>query len=212
MLNAPQDLHAELVPTALPTALSSVRSCRQKCSLHSTKQARRDHGPLLASSIPVACMGPSRCHPGHWWTRWTSPPTATQEALPHMQTRQPTAQCRSANELPGQKSKDWENREKVCVEKKYKNSKTVILDQLCMYITLLESSCGRKQWKETSAYQAVVPSFPHRFSKEQSMHYQSLKVLTITAPNPVISTDVGKLLTPLSQLFMMQKPWVFSAA
>jgi len=35
-------------------------------------------------------------------------------------------------------------------------------------------------------------------------------VLTITAPNPVISTDVGKLLTPLSLLFMMQENLGFS--
>lgn len=183
MLNAPQDLHAELVPTALPTALSSVRSCRQKCSLHSTKQARRDHGPLLASSIPVACMGPSRCHPGHWWTRWTSPPTATQEALPHMQPSQPTAQCRSANELPGQKSKDWENREKVCVEKNTKTTQRLTYWISCACIS-------------HSSSPAVVESSERR---PQPTRQSCPPSLTVSAKNKVCITKALKCLQLLPQ-------------
>lgn len=97
---------------------SKVMQTKMQFAQHKADE-RRDHGPLLASSVPVDRMGQSRCHPGHRWTR-TSPPTATQEALSYMQTKQPTAQCRSANELPGQTSKGWENWEKVWVEKNIK--------------------------------------------------------------------------------------------
>lgn len=59
----------------------------------------------------------------------------------------------------------------------------------------------------------VTPSFPHCSTKIENMYYWSHKMLTIMAPNPVISTDGGKLLTSLPLFFMKQKnPWVFSAA
>lgn len=59
---------------------------------------------------------------------------------------------------------------------------------------------GDPSWAEP-----VVSSLPCCSTEVENMCYWSHKVLTIMAANPVISTDVGKLLTSLSLLLTMQK-------
>lgn len=158
------------------------------------------HSYGRAHSIPPHTHQPT-AQPG------SRPNHNTHSRARHLQSHQTWSQTpgMSANDLPSpHKGKAWN---KFVSKTPHDRHPWVVLHphSTPVYHLWHEVMKGDLSWA-----QPVMSFLPCCSTRVENMYYRSLKVLTIIAANPVISTDVGKLLISLSLLLTMQKNLGFS--